>query len=43
MTWIDNQKAYHMVLQTGTIECIIMYKISDKIIKIITNHPENWR
>ena len=35
------QKANAMVLQTWKIECLKMYKISDKIINVITNNNSN--
>ena len=39
MAWIDNKKAYDMVLQT----CLKMQKISNKIVNFIMNSTENWR
>ena len=31
---IDNKKAYNMVLQSWIIYCLIMYKVSDEVIKL---------
>ena len=36
MMWIDNKKVYDMVLQTWIIDCLNTYKISNKVIKFIT-------
>ena len=43
MAWIDYKKAYGMVLQSWIIDCLEMYKISDKVIKLIENIMENWK
>ena len=41
MVWIDNEKAYNTVLQTWITDCLKMYKISDKVIKFITEAMKN--
>ena len=33
LAWIDYQKVYNMVLQSWIIDCLKMYRISDKVIK----------
>ena len=43
MTWIDNKKVYDMDLQTYTIDCLKIYKISDKVIKFITEDKTSWK
>ena len=43
MAWTDKKQAYDMAPQMWIIECLKMYKTSDKIIKFITNAIENWR
>ena len=43
MTWIDNKKAYDMVLQNWIIYCLKMCKIYGEVIKFIENTIENWR
>ena len=40
MTWIDNKKAYDMVLQSWIINCLKMYKISNEIINFIEKKHE---
>ena len=35
-TWIDNKKTYDIVPQTWILECLKVYKISDKVINFIT-------
>ena len=43
MAWIDYRQAYDMVPQTWIIECLKMYKISDKVINFITKAMKNWK
>ena len=38
--WIDNKKAYTVVLQSWILHCLKMYKISDKVIKFIEKTKE---
>ena len=35
MAWFDNKKAYDMLSQNWIINCLKMYKISDKILNFI--------
>ena len=41
--WIDYKKAYDMVQQTWIIECMNMYKISDKVINYISIAMESGK
>ena len=43
MVGIDHKKVYGMDPQTWIIECLKIYKISNKIINFIMNAMENWR
>ena len=43
MAWIDYKKVYDMVSQSYMIDCLKMYKISDKVIKFIEETMKNWR
>ena len=43
IAWIESKKANYIVQQTWIIDCLKMYKISDKIINFIMNAVENWR
>ena len=43
MAWIDYKKASDIVQQTQIIECLKMYKISNKIIKFIMEVMKNWK
>ena len=43
MSWIDNKKAYDMVLQTWIIECLKMYKIFEQLITYIVKAMKNWK
>ena len=40
---IDYKKAYDMVLQNLIIKYQKMYKISNKVIKFITEATKNWK
>ena len=42
MTGIEQKKTYEMAPQPWLIEGLKMYKISDKIINLISNPIENW-
>ena len=42
MAWIDYEKAYEMVLQSWIINCLKMYKISDKVINFIEKTMKTW-
>ena len=35
MAWIDNKKAYDMILQSWILHCLKMYKISHEVINFI--------
>ena len=41
ITWIDYRNVYDMVPQPWILECLKMYKISDKIIKFINKTMES--
>ena len=41
MAWIDNDNAYDIVLQFWIIECLKMYKKSDKAFKVIMEAMKN--
>ena len=43
MVWIDNKKHEDMVLLSWIIDCLKMYKISDKVKKFITETMKNWK
>ena len=43
MGWVGNKKAYDMVSQTWIIECLKIYKISDKFINFIMEAMKNWK
>ena len=43
MAWIDYKKAYDMVPQSWTINCLKMYKISHETINFIEKPMKNWR
>ena len=43
MAWVDNEKAYGMVQQTCIVNCLKMYKLSNKVIKFITEVMKNWK
>ena len=42
MAWIDYKKAYDVVSQTWIIDFLKMYKISDKVIKVISEAMKSW-
>ena len=42
MAWIDNKKAYDMVLQSWIIDCLKMYKISGEVKMFFETTTENW-
>ena len=42
MAWIDDKKAYDMVLQSWIINCLKMYKISHEVINFIEK-TMNWQ
>ena len=41
MAWVDFKKTYNTVLQSRIIDCLKMYKISDKGIKFIPESLKN--
>ena len=43
MAWIDYKKANDTALQTWIIDCLKMYKMSDDVIKFITETMKNWK
>ena len=43
MTCIDYKKAYDIVLQSWTVDCLKLYNISDEDIKSIERTMKNWR
>ena len=43
MKWIDNKKASDIVPKNWIISCLKMYKISDKVIKFITEAMKKWQ
>ena len=43
MAWIDYKKAHDMVPQNWIINCLKMYKISDKVINFIKKTMKTWR
>ena len=43
LVWIDNKKAYDIVLQSWIINCFKMYKISDEVINFIKKNMKTWR
>ena len=43
IAWIDNKKAYDMVLQTWMIKCLKMYKISNKVLNFIMKVIKNCK
>ena len=43
MAWIDVKKVYHMVIQIWIMECLKMYKISNKVRNFITKSLQNWK
>ena len=43
MAWIDFKKAYDMVPQSWIINCLKMYKISDKVINSIEKTVKTWK
>ena len=42
MAGIDNKKAYDMVPQSWTINCLKMYKISDEVMNFIEKTVKIW-
>ena len=43
MAWIDNKKAYDMILKTWIIKCLKMSKISEEAMNLILKAMENLR
>ena len=43
MAWIGYKKTYDIVPHTWILECLKMYKISNKIVNFIEKAMENWR
>ena len=43
MAWLDNKKTYDIVPQNWIIDCLKMYKISDKVIKFIMESRKIWK
>ena len=43
IAWIDNKKAYDMILQSWIINCLKIYKISDEVINFIEKTMKTWR
>ena len=43
MAWIDNKKAYDMVLHSWIINSLKMYKISHEVINFIDKTMKTWR
>ena len=43
MDWIDCKKAYDMLPQNWIINCLKMYKISDKVINFIEKTMKTWK
>ena len=41
LAWTDNKQAYNMVLQNWIIDRLKVYKISDKVVKFITEAMKN--
>ena len=42
MAWVDYEKAYNVGPQSWIINCLKMYKISDKVRKFILKSMKNW-
>ena len=43
MAWIDNKKAYDMVLQSWILHCLKMYKIPDQVVQFIEKTMQTWK
>ena len=43
MARIDSKKTYDIVPQSWIIDCLRMYKISDKFVKFLTKSMKNWK
>ena len=43
MAWIEPKKVYDMIPQNWIKEYLKMYKISNKVINLITKAMENWK
>ena len=43
VTWIENKKTLEMISQCWIVDCLKMYKISDKDTKFITKPMKNWK
>ena len=43
MAWIDYKNTFDIIKQTWIIECLTMYKISNKVINFISKAIKNWK
>ena len=43
MIWTVNRKTYNRILETWIIECLIEFKIPEKVINFFLRAMENWK